>query len=77
MQTVLIIAVIAAAAMVLFALGRGLFHFAQSHQAALDGTASENHLKQNQMMFARVKWQAVTIILLVVIGMLAAGGSGN
>ncbi|MEY4269554.1 MAG: hypothetical protein RLZZ58_770 [Pseudomonadota bacterium] len=74
MQYILILAIIAAAAMVLFALGRGLYHFAQSHQATLDGTATENHLKQNQMMFARVKWQALTILLLVIVGLLASGG---
>jgi hypothetical protein len=76
MQTVLIIAVLAAAAMVLFALARGLFHFSQSHQAAINGTDDDNRLKQNQMMFARVKWQAITIILLVLVGMFAAAGNG-
>jgi hypothetical protein len=28
---------------------------------------------QNKMMMARIKWQAITIILLVLIGLLAAG----
>lgn len=30
---------------------------------------------QNRMMMARVKWQAITIILLVLIGLFAAGSS--
>jgi hypothetical protein len=28
---------------------------------------------QNKMMMARVKWQAITIILLVLVGLFAAG----
>jgi hypothetical protein len=28
---------------------------------------------QNRMMMARVKWQAITIILLIIIGVTAAG----
>lgn len=73
MQILLILAVVAAAGLVLFSLARGLFYFAQGHRAALDGKVEENHLMQNRMMMARVKWQAITIILLVLIGVLAAG----
>lgn len=39
----------------------------------MEGTAHENQVMQNRMMMARVKWQAITIILLVLIGLLAAG----
>ena len=39
----------------------------------MDGTAQENQVMQNKMMMARVKWQAITIILLVLIGLFAAG----
>ena len=73
MQILLILGVIAALGLVLFALARGLYHFTQAHRAALDGTLHENHVMQNKMMMARVKWQAVTVILLVLIGLLAAG----
>lgn len=73
MQILLILAVVVAAGLVLFALARGLLYFAQGHRAALDGTVEENQLMQNRMMMARVKWQAITIILLVLIGVLAAG----
>ena len=41
--------------------------------AQMDGTAQENQVMQNRMMMARVKWQAITIILLVLIGLFAAG----
>lgn len=73
MQFLLVLAVVVAAGLVLFALARGLFHFAQGHRAALDGRVEENQLMQNKMMMARVKWQAITIILIVLLGVLAAG----
>ncbi|PKP99306.1 MAG: hypothetical protein CVT74_08300 [Alphaproteobacteria bacterium HGW-Alphaproteobacteria-13] len=73
MQILLVLAVVVAAGLVLFALARGLFYFAQGHRAQLDGQVEENQLMQNRMMMARIKWQAITIILLVLIGVLAAG----
>ena len=72
MNAILIIGVVVAAALVLAALARGLFHFTRSHQAMLDGTLKENQMMQNKMMMARVKWQAITILLLVLIGIFAA-----
>jgi uncharacterized protein HemX len=72
MNVILILGVVVAAVLVLVALGRGLFHFAQSHQAEMNGTLKENQAMQNRMMMARVKWQAITILLLIVIGMVAA-----
>ena len=73
MQILLVLAVVVAAGFVLFALARGLFYFAQGHRAALDGQLEENQRMQNRMMMARVKWQAITVILLVLIGVLVAG----
>ena len=73
MQILLILAVVGAAGFVLFSLARGLFYFSQGHRAAMDGTVEENQLMQNKMMMSRIKWQAITIILLVLIGLLAAG----
>jgi len=72
MNIILIIGIVAAAVLVLVALARGLFHFTQSHQAMLNGTLKENQMMQNRMMMARVKWQAITILLLVLIGIFAA-----
>jgi hypothetical protein len=74
MNILLIIGVVVAAGFVLFSLARGLFYFSQGHQAVIDGKVEENQVMQNRMMMARVKWQAITIILLVLIGLLAAGG---
>ncbi len=72
MNALLILGVVIAAALVLVALARGLFHFTQSHQAEINGTLKENQLMQNRMMMARVKWQAITILLLILIGIFAA-----
>jgi predicted RND superfamily exporter protein len=70
---ILIIGILLAAGAVVFALIRGLYYFAQSNDARLNGeTGTELLQKQNQMMFARVKYQAITVILLVVLGMVAA-----
>ena len=73
MEILLILGVVIAAGFVLFSLARGLIYFSQGHRAQVDGTAHENQLMQNRMMMARVKWQAITIILLVLIGLFAAG----
>lgn len=76
MNFLFVIAIIGAALMVVFALVRGLITFIQTNEASKNGDeVMAMHLKQNQMMFSRVKWQAITIVLLVVFGMLAAGGS--
>ncbi|APZ99586.1 hypothetical protein BWQ93_14635 [Sphingopyxis sp. QXT-31] len=73
MEILLVLGVVVAAGFVLFSLARGLFHFSQGHRAAMDGTVRENQVMQNKMMMARVKWQAITVILLVLIGLFAAG----
>ena len=73
MEILLILAVVAAAILVLASLARGLFYFARGHQAAVNGTIEDNLKMQNQMMMARVKWQAITVILLVILGVVAAG----
>ena len=74
MNILLIIGVVVAAGFVLFSLARGLFYLSQGHQAVIDGKVEENQVMQNKMMMSRVKWQAITIILIVLIGLLAAGG---
>jgi uncharacterized membrane protein len=77
MNIAIIIAIIIAAGLVLISLVRGLIHFANTSNDLANGTstaagASHGHMMQNKMMFARVKWQAITIVLLVVLGMVAA-----
>lgn len=73
MELLLVLGVVVAAGFVLFSLARGLFHFSQGHRAQIDGTVRENQVMQNKMMMARVKWQAITIVLLILIGAFAAG----
>jgi len=73
MEILLVLGVVVAAGFVLFSLARGLFYFSQGHRAAIDGTVEENQLLQNKMMMARVKWQAITVVLLILIGVFAAG----
>lgn len=76
MHIVIILAMVAAAGLVVFSLARGLIYFSRSANAAGEnGGPSEMHLAQNRMMFARIKWQAVTVLLLIVLGFLASGGN--
>jgi hypothetical protein len=72
MGALLIIAIIATAGMVLYSLIRGLIYFGKTSDALTNGEGpSPMHIQQNKMMFARVKWQAITVVLLVVLSMLA------
>jgi hypothetical protein len=73
MQWVLILLIAGAVIMVGISLVRGLIYFSQASDAVRDPDGvREMHLKSNQMMFARVKWQALVLVLLVVIGLFAA-----
>lgn len=74
MEIIIILAITAAAFLVLASLVRGLIHFARTNNALANGNdgVSEGHMMQNRMMFARVKWQAITIVLLVILGAVAA-----
>ena len=79
MNYVIIGFIVVTALLVLLSLARGLAHFARtSNELANGGSAtggpSAGHVMQNKMMFARVKWQAITILLLVVLGMVAGNG---
>lgn len=76
MEIVIILAIAAAALLVLASLVRGLIFFARTSNQLANGKegVSEGHMMQNRMMFARVKWQAITIVLLVILGAVAAGG---
>lgn len=77
MNTAIIIAIVIAAVFVLFSLARGLVYFAQTSNDIANGNVDANgvahgHTMQNKMMFARVKWQAITILLLIILGAVAA-----
>ena len=68
MTFLLVLLIVAAAGAVVFALVRGLHAVANLRPAEVDENGLPNTLHvQNKMMFARVKWQAVTILLIVVL----------
>ena len=76
MSYVLILMIVAAAGAVVFALVRGLIAFANMEPDDVDADGiTASHKKQNEMMFARVKYQAIAIVLVVVLLVLAGGQS--
>ncbi len=76
MQWVIVLLIVAAAGMVLFSLVRGLVYFARTGAAIQnDAALAEMHMAQNRMMFSRVKWQAITIGLLFLLGIVAASSN--
>ena len=64
MILLLVILIAATAAFTLFALLRGLTAFSQDQ-------TTESRNVQTKMMFARVKWQAIAVLLVVIIGAFA------
>ena len=76
MSYFLILLIVAAAGAVVYALVRGLIAFANMEPEDVDSDGiTASHKKQNEMMFARVKYQAIAIVLVVVLLMLAGGQS--
>jgi hypothetical protein len=68
MTIVLILFLIVAMGLVVFAVIRGLHAFAGMEPNDVDENGVPKALiKQNKMMFARVKWQAVAIGLVVIL----------
>lgn len=78
MTTILIIVLVGLMAMVVISLVRGIAAFLQSNRADIEnggeGNLRELQLRQNKMMFARIKFQALAIVVIVVL--MAVGGSG-
>ena len=67
MNTVLVIVIIGFAIMVVVSLVRGIIAFLQSTKLDLESDgerATQMQLRQNQMMFARIKYQALAIIVI-------------
>lgn len=72
MTILLVLLIIGAAGAVAFALIRGLHAFANLRPADVDETGLPKSLAvQNKMMFARVKWQAITVVLLAILVLVA------
>jgi len=76
MSYILILMIIAAAGAVIYALVRGLIAFANMEPGDVDADGiTSSHKKQNEMMFARVKYQAIAIVLVVILLAVAGGQS--
>jgi uncharacterized protein YneF (UPF0154 family) len=72
MNTFLVILFVIIAAMVVFALVRGLIAFLQMTKEDLENPGiTKSHQMQNKMMFARVKYQAIAVGILVVLMLFA------
>jgi flagellar basal body-associated protein FliL len=71
MTTFLAIVIVILMIMVVYSLVRGIVAFLQSTKEDLNRDASAgpsaNQMLQNKMMFARIKWQALAIVVVVVV----------
>ncbi len=78
MNYVLIIVLVVLCALVVFSLVRGIVAFLQTTKVDLETgegeTVPEMQQLQNKAMFARIKYQAMAIGVIVLIGLLASGG---
>ena len=73
MNTLLVIVLIAAVAYVVISLVRGIIAFLQSTKLDLESDgerAREMQLRQNKMMFARIKYQALAIVVVAILLMI-------
>jgi hypothetical protein len=76
MSTFLIILLVLAMIATVAALIRGIITFLRTTEADLTGTGPNlNGIKQNKMMQARILFQAVAVIIVVLL-MAMAGGKG-
>jgi hypothetical protein len=74
MNTLLILLLIIAMGFVVFAVIRGLHAFANMQPNDVDENGVPKSLViQNKMMFSRVKWQAIAVIVVMII--LATGNA--
>ena len=73
MNTFLVVLLILAMIWVVISLVRGIFAFLQSTKLDLesgDERVKEMQLRQNRMMFARIKYQAIAIVVVTVLLMI-------
>ena len=75
MNDILVPLIVVLMIMVVVSLVRGIVAFMQSTKLDLESDgdrATEMQLRQNKMMFARIKYQALAIVVVVIL-MMAAG----
>lgn len=76
MSYILILLIVLAAGAVVFALVRGLIAFVNMEPDDVDADGiTASHKRQNEMMFARVKYQAIAVALVALLLLLAGGQS--
>lgn len=76
MSYILILLIVLAAGAVIFSLVRGLIAFVNMEPDDVDADGvTASHKKQNEMMFARVKYQAIAVVLVALLLLLAGGQS--
>lgn len=75
MTTLLVIVLVVLCALVVFSLVRGIIAFLKSTKIDLETGRGENatemQLLQNRMMFARIKWQALAVLVVGVLLMIS------
>ena len=70
MNTLLVIVIVGLAIMVVVSLVRGIVAFMQATKLDLESGGERIHemqLRQNKMMFARIKYQALAIVVVAVL----------
>jgi hypothetical protein len=74
MTTFLVAVIVILAIMVVVSLVRGIIAFMQSTKLDLESDgdrATEMQLKQNKMMFARIKYQALAVVVVAILLMIS------
>lgn len=74
MTTVLVILLVLAMIFVVVSLVRGIVAFLQSHRADIEAGSDrqrEMQLQQNRMMMNRIKFQAIAIVIVAILLMMA------
>jgi hypothetical protein len=70
MNTILVIAIVVLAILVVVSLVRGIVAFLQSTKLDLESDgerATQMQLMQNKMMFSRIKYQALAIVVVIIL----------
>ncbi|VAV92676.1 hypothetical protein MNBD_ALPHA04-398 [hydrothermal vent metagenome] len=76
MSILLILLILIAAGAVVFALVRGLIAFANMDPDDVDSNGvTASHKRQNEMMFARIKYQAIAVVLVIILLAVSGGNS--
>lgn len=77
MKTFLLVLIILAAIGAVVSVVRGVIAMLSVHRDAIDGNGvSQSGLQQNRMMWRRVQFQAIAVVLAIIFLMIARGHAG-